>query len=759
MVPHTSQLNAMFQPPVQHRAVSKQNLAAKSQPVVSRFDTLFQPPPPPSPEKKRIVSNETTALLSEDSSALYNGSPIKAQEAQEAQDLWKPQESTRRLPDCGLGQPPTYAGAVMFLLYHVVFCLANGSAIIRPHSSRPILGVMAKMSTLGIMVSGPFYILRLGKDIPALYPSVDLFLAPFLARAAAAVDQSLSERYEDDYPEEVFFGSFCVLSGIGMFLSGVLLHLGATFKLANLGTFLPYSVLCGFFSAVGVLLWALAFTVDTSGKTWQQVFFSGDSELILESLMHHAPSLFMGVVMNRLGPKNPFFVLLLLFVTWGFFYLVMFLTNTSLEEAQEAHWFWSQKELIVDHDEIPFRVLPLCNFFGVFSIGGASVDWQAVRAGLDNMIALAFLYLLRSSIHASALKKNVANLVRRVPVELGEVRGQNPQEDSDDEDDGSAISSKNSKIHSTARTGNIFNSVRLTVRQVQWSLAGDAKEIPNAVLSTRVSAAMLDLDHAMLEQDDTEMYTEVRAKPTKRSLEEIFCEYGYALYIVALFGGFGCCPTVATSKTMYAIRADGFAPQFGSVILLLVFFMTDFDVVQYIPKAAFSSLLVLGAVDTLAVWFFDAFTKTLDVSEWLVVPIIVAFSLVIGFLNAVLVGIAISTFVFVGAFFRVGIVKFQATGKDIRSRIERSMEQCVLLNEHGDEIQVLVLQNYLFFGNAAKLCHYIFTMFEDVEVELEESTDISVPPFPKVLLLDFFFFLWHDMPIGHILTDSGGELS
>lgn len=148
-------------------------------------------------------------------------------------------------------------------------------------------------------------------------------------------------------------------------------------------------------------------------------------------------------------------------------------------------------------------------------------------------------------------------------------------------------------------------------------------------------------------------------------------------------------------------------------------------------------MFVAVAVDTLSVWFVAAFSKTLDTTEWLVVPLIVAFSLAIGFLNAVLVGIAISTFVFVGAFFRVGIVKFQATGKDIRSRIERSIEQCILLNEHGDEIQVLVLQNYLFFGNAAKLCHYIFTMFEDVEIELEKSTDISIPPIPKVLLLDF----------------------
>ena len=76
-------------------------------------------------------------------------------------------------------------------------------------------------------------------------------------------------------------------------------------------------------------------------------------------------------------------------------------------------------------------------------------------------------------------------------------------------------------------------------------------------------------------------------------LLDIFYEYGYALYIVAAFGGFGCCPTVATSNTMYAIGADGQAPQVGSIILLLIFYFTDVEIVKYIPKAAFSSLLVI----------------------------------------------------------------------------------------------------------------------------------------------------------------------
>ena len=251
-------------------------------------------------------------------------------------------------------QPSTFAGAFMFLLYHIVFCLANGSAMVRPHARQqpPILGEMAKLTTVGIFCGGPLYIYRLNQDIPAVYPSVDLFLAPFLAKAAATVDQTLYEdgiSGEDNNSNAIFLASFAVLAAIGMLAAGIFLLLAATFKLANLGTFLPFSVLCGFFSAVGVLLWALAFSVDTNGKTWQSVFLfsGGDTALMMESVIHHLPSLMVGILMNILGPRHPFYVILLIILTLFGFYTTMWITGTTLEEAQEQQWFWSREQLSI----------------------------------------------------------------------------------------------------------------------------------------------------------------------------------------------------------------------------------------------------------------------------------------------------------------------------------------------------------------------------------------------------------------------------
>jgi hypothetical protein len=47
------------------------------------------------------------------------------------------------------------------------------------------------------------------------------------------------------------------------------------------------------------------------------------------------------------------------------------------------------------------------------------------------------------------------------------------------------------------------------------------------------------------QSQEVQMYKEIRAKSTRRTLEEIFVEYGYALFVVTLTGGFGMSPTVS----------------------------------------------------------------------------------------------------------------------------------------------------------------------------------------------------------------------
>lgn len=300
-----------------------------------------------------------------------------------------------------LKQPSTYIGSFMYLLYHVVFCLALGSAIMRPNNPTSLLGLMTKTAALGTLAASPVYWFSLSADIPALYPTADLFLAPFLAGLAVIVDQTLAEdasvRKEEN--DAVFLATFGVLTAIGMSLSACLLVAASAFKLANLGSFLPFPVICGFFAAVGILTWTLAVNVDTGGKSIGAVLLGGDTDLMLYALIHHVPTLIVAGFMKYLGPKNPFFVVTVVFATIGLFYVFMFATGTSLDDMKEAGWFWSHDELIYKHSSatIGFDTWSPPAPFGVL-VELHRVHWGAVKKGLSTAVALSFLYLIRCSV-------------------------------------------------------------------------------------------------------------------------------------------------------------------------------------------------------------------------------------------------------------------------------------------------------------------------------------------------------------------------
>jgi MFS superfamily sulfate permease-like transporter len=261
--------------------------------------------------------------------------------------------------------------------------------------------------------AGPVFVQQLGDQIPAIYPASDLFLAPFLAHVAATIDETLHQHNLADN-DRIFLATFSAVTGAGLLLSGCLCVVAARVKLANLGAFLPYSVLCGFFTAIGILMWTLGFSVDTGYKVGE-VVRSGDIHVMLHALVHHAPSVVIGVVMHVLGPKNPFWVMILVGWTVGGVYLIMWLTGTTLQQAQEWNWFFPASDLVVSRDYSGSGYGPPLPFGVLMSLVRGEVFWEAFRASVPTVLALAFLYVIRCSLHSAALKKNIPNVTRKRP--------------------------------------------------------------------------------------------------------------------------------------------------------------------------------------------------------------------------------------------------------------------------------------------------------------------------------------------------------
>lgn len=143
-----------------------------------------------------------------------------------------------------------------------------------------------------------------------------------------------------------------------------------------------------------------------------------------------------------------------------------------------------------------------------------------MRKGLDTSIALGFLYLIRCSLHAAALKKNVANLVRKETIVVA----------APDLDDFN---------NETFRPGSSFH-------RRKYSETLDVEHTTAIHSGTKSGGESTGSVVAISEM--------VPAKPVTASLQEILYPYGLSQYICALVGCFGVVPAVSATSTMYTVR-------------------------------------------------------------------------------------------------------------------------------------------------------------------------------------------------------------
>eukprot|EP00548_Thalassiothrix_antarctica_P002690 CAMPEP_0194131942 /NCGR_PEP_ID=MMETSP0152-20130528/2550_1 /TAXON_ID=1049557 /ORGANISM="Thalassiothrix antarctica, Strain L6-D1" /LENGTH=1098 /DNA_ID=CAMNT_0038826841 /DNA_START=116 /DNA_END=3412 /DNA_ORIENTATION=- len=589
----------------------------------------------------------------------------------------------------------TFMGGFMFVLYHIVFCLAAASTI-----PGVTFGTMIMMTSSGVLFASPIFIYMLGDEIPAQYPSTDLFLAPFLAKLAIEVSDTLKDEGYDSNTQ-AFLATFSVLSSLGMLGSGILTYLASTFKLADLGSYLPYPVLCGFFTSVGILLWTLAISLDT-GISVRHVLSS--MENIQLTLIHHGPSLIAGCVIKIYGPRNPSFIIYAVGALMVLPYLIMWATNTNQNEAQLNKWFWSSEDLLSEQKGFN----PPAPFALLFAL--EHVHWGAVLKGLKTASALSFLYFLRCSLHAPALKKSVPNLRKVVTKKKNLIKDIKPN-----------------KGHHRQFT---------EVVDIERSpFVCDDRESKHD-WKTESSTEKEKLTKSNTEKNKLMAETIViNAENPTISMQKLLHVYACSQFIAAAVGSFAVTPSIASMSTMYSLGAEKSAPQYLSLILFLVFYLTNFELVAFIPKMAFSSLIVVSFLDMVITWGVKSYFKTKEKTEWLVVPLIVGFAFAVGLLQAVFLGIALSTFIFVAAFFRSGVVRYLSNGSVVRSTIERSIDAASWLDIQGDKIQIVVLQNYLFFGNASSMLDYISNMFirrHGPNSPFENAT----ASFPKYIILD-----------------------
>ena len=177
--------------------------------------------------------------------------------------------------------------------------------------------------------------------------------------------------------------------------------------------------------------------------------------------------------------------------------------------------FWSRDELVYGDSSGLTLGSPPAPFGMLYQLFKGKVHWGAVSNGMPTSIALGFLYVVRCSVHAAALKKNLLNLSRTVHA-------------TDEKQD---VPQPSPTIRRPAglRTRQFSETVDIEAVML-FAPKAPATTIPNKVAQV------------------------IRPKPSNLALKAILAPYGLSQFVAALFGGFAVTPAIGASSTLYSVR-------------------------------------------------------------------------------------------------------------------------------------------------------------------------------------------------------------
>lgn len=185
------------------------------------------------------------------------------------------------------------------------------------------------------------------------------------------------------------------------------------------------------------------------------------------------------------------------------------------------------------------------------------------------------------------------------------------------------------------------------------------------------------------------------------------------------------------------------------------------SLVSYFPRFLLGGMTVYLGLTFLVEWLIDA-RRFLPPIDYLLVWVILGIIAAVGFLQGVGAGILIAAALFVISYTRVNIIRNELDGRAIHSNVDRPRAQREMLAKHGEEIYILRLQGFIFFGTAqsilekvrgrladkslAKMC-YLVLDFQRV-TRLDSSAVFGITRLRQLSMANGVWMVWTEVSPG-----------
>lgn len=240
--------------------------------------------------------------------------------------------------------------------------------------------------------------------------------------------------------------------------------------------------------------------------------------------------------------------------------------------------------------------------------------------------------------------------------------------------------------------GPLLNPLLITeFNQISWSaILGQSNTIATIMMLSMISLLLTVSGLGLRTGDDLNLNRELSVS-------------GVANMISGLSGGWIGLPSTTVSN----IPINVGAPPTRLVALSVVVFcaltlMFGMQLVAQFPKPVLAGLLMFLGVEFLMTWIVQSRSKFPQLEYLVIVSILLVITFA-GFMEGVLFGLFAAVILFVINYSQTAVVRYELTGGQQKSNVERNPEEQRFLMEHGEKTQVLKLQGYLFFGTASRL--------------------------------------------------------
>ena len=200
---------------------------------------------------------------------------------------------------------------------------------------------------------------------------------------------------------------------------------------------------------------------------------------------------------------------------------------------------------------------------------------------------------------------------------------------------------------------------------------------------------------------------------------------GYSNILAGIAGAPAGYLTLNETSLAYNIGSRSRLPSIIVAVFCGIALLIGAQALSIFPKVILGGLLLNLGLEFLVEWLVDTW-KRLHKSDYLVIVLILIVIGTVGFLEGIVIGLLMSIALFVINYSKVEVVKYELTGKTFNSNVERSEYLRKILDDNGDQIFILPLQGFIFFGTANKLLQRVLD-------RIESDTSNSM----KYLLSDF----------------------